>query len=65
MHGMYILNDLLLMEKDKYRLPVSFDDVDEVFGGCVVLQRHVRIVDLVLAEDCLHRFLVELRLWYL
>lgn len=42
--------------------PVALDDVDEVVGRRVVLEHDVRVVDLVLAQNRLHRVQIQLRL---
>ena len=43
-------------------LPVALHDVDEVVGGAVSTQGDVGVVDLVLGQDALHRFTVQLTL---
>ena len=39
--------------------PRPLDHVDELLVRAVLVQLHVRVLDLVLAQDVLHRFLVE------
>lgn len=43
-------------------LPISLHHVNEVIGCDVVTQSHVCVVDLVLCQDTLHSFTVQLAL---
>lgn len=43
-------------------LPISLHHVNEVIGCDVVTQSHVRVVDLVLCQDTLNSFTVQLGL---
>lgn len=43
-------------------LPISFYYINEVISCDIATQSHVRVVDLVLCQDALHRFTVQLAL---
>lgn len=43
-------------------LPISLHYINEVISCDIAAQSHVRVVDLVLCQDALHRFTVQLAL---